>query len=167
MCPVLGKSSHVSPQGYLFGLLSAFLSALAAVYTEWVMKRNNDSLYWQNIQLYTFGVIFNGLGLTVNNLRSGTQPRKSEGSLPWPSTLSAVKQPLCVCAYDCRAVCAGFQEGIWLTNMFHGYNLITFAVVANLAFSGLLVSWVMKFADSIMKVALPLCLAITLLHSSP
>lgn len=34
-------------QGYLFGLLSAFLSALAAVYTEWVMKRNNDSLYWQ------------------------------------------------------------------------------------------------------------------------
>lgn len=34
-------------QGYLFGLLSAVLSALAAVYTEWVMKRNNDSLYWQ------------------------------------------------------------------------------------------------------------------------
>ena len=34
-------------QGYLFGLLSASLSALAAVYTEWVMKRNNDSLYWQ------------------------------------------------------------------------------------------------------------------------
>ncbi len=95
-------------QGYLFGLLSAMLSALAAVYTEWVMKRNNDSLYWQvthsqderrshavtcslhalsrsctvllrvctpcacyilqlvnaqNIQLYGFGVIFNGLGL--------------------------------------------------------------------------------------------------------
>lgn len=37
----------MQPQGYLFGLLSAFLSALAAVYTEWVMKRNNDSLYWQ------------------------------------------------------------------------------------------------------------------------
>ena len=62
------------------------------------------------------------------------------------------------------AVCAGFQEGIWLTNIFHGYNLITFAVVVNLAFSGLLVSWVMKFADSIMKVALPLCLAIALLY---
>ena len=34
-------------QGYLFGLLSALLSAVAAVYTEWVMKSNNDSLYWQ------------------------------------------------------------------------------------------------------------------------
>lgn len=58
-------------QGYLFGLLSAFLSALAAVYTEWVMKRNNDSLYWQNIQLYSFGILFNGLGLVVNNFREG------------------------------------------------------------------------------------------------
>lgn len=39
--------SYTPLQGYLFGLLSAFLSAFAAVYTEWIMKRNNDSLYWQ------------------------------------------------------------------------------------------------------------------------
>lgn len=37
-------------------------------------------------------------------------------------------------------------------NIFRGYNVMTLLVVANLAFSGLLVSWVMKFADSIMKV---------------
>ncbi len=55
----------------MFGVLSAFLSALAAVYTEWVMKRNNDSLYWQNMQLYTFGVAFNAFGLIVGDLRSG------------------------------------------------------------------------------------------------
>ena len=61
-------------QGYLYGILSAFLSALAAVYTEWVMKRNNDSLYWQNIQLYSFGIVFNGLGLTLNDFRSGMDP---------------------------------------------------------------------------------------------
>ena len=30
--------------------------------------------------------------------------------------------------------------------------MVTLLVVANMAFSGLLVSWVMKFADSIMKV---------------
>jgi UDP-sugar transporter A1/2/3 len=58
-------------QGYMFGVLSAFLSALAAVYTEWVMKRNNDSLYWQNMQLYTFGVAFNAFGLIVGDLRAG------------------------------------------------------------------------------------------------
>ena len=39
-------------QGYMLGILSACLSALAGVYTEYLMK-NNDSLYWQNVQLYT------------------------------------------------------------------------------------------------------------------
>ena len=64
-------------QGYALGTLSAFLSALAAVYTEWVMKRTSDSLYWQNMQLYSFGVVFNALGLTIGDVRSGT------GLLSW------------------------------------------------------------------------------------
>jgi drug/metabolite transporter (DMT)-like permease len=38
--------------GYLLGILSACLSALAGVYTEYLMKKNQDSLYWQNMQLY-------------------------------------------------------------------------------------------------------------------
>ncbi|KAA8520922.1 hypothetical protein F0562_011595 [Nyssa sinensis] len=46
-------------QGYMLGILSACLSASAGVYTEFLMKKNNDSLYWLNVQLYTFGVIFN------------------------------------------------------------------------------------------------------------
>jgi UDP-sugar transporter A1/2/3 len=68
---------HVLPaavQGYLFGVLSAFLSAIAAVYTEWVMKRNLDSLYWQNMQLYSFGVAFNALGLTLGDVQQGEGP---------------------------------------------------------------------------------------------
>ncbi|KAK9845405.1 hypothetical protein WJX81_005725 [Elliptochloris bilobata] len=112
-----GNSLFTAPiQGYALGVLSAFLSALAAVYTEWVMKRTSDSLYWQNMQLYSFGVLFNALGLTIGDVR------------------------------------AGFVGGVWLTSLVHGYNWVTVLVVANLAFSGLLVSWVMKFADSIMKV---------------
>ncbi len=47
---------------------------------------------------------------------------------------------------------AGFGGGIWLFTLFKGYDWVTVLVVANLAFSGLLVSWVMKFADSILKV---------------
>ncbi|KAB1212568.1 hypothetical protein CJ030_MR5G023512 [Morella rubra] len=39
-------------QGYMLGILSACLLALAGVYTEFLMKKNNDSLYWQNVQLY-------------------------------------------------------------------------------------------------------------------
>ena len=60
-------------QGYLFGVLSALLSALAAVYTEWVMKRNNDSLYGQNMQLYAWGILFNGIGLTISDSRKDFQ----------------------------------------------------------------------------------------------
>lgn len=58
-------------QGYLFGLLSALLSAVAAVYTEWVMKSNSDSLYWQNCLLYGFGVAFNGAGLVLKGAEGG------------------------------------------------------------------------------------------------
>ena len=34
-------------QGYALGLVSAMLSATAGVYTEFIMKQNDDSLYWQ------------------------------------------------------------------------------------------------------------------------
>ncbi len=57
-------------QGYLFGLLSASLSGFAAVYTEYIMKKNNDSLYWQNAQLYFFGVCFNFINLTYQDIHA-------------------------------------------------------------------------------------------------
>lgn len=50
-------------QGYVYGCVSALLSAVAAVYTEWVLKKNNDTLYWQNMLLYGFGAAFNFLNL--------------------------------------------------------------------------------------------------------
>jgi UDP-sugar transporter A1/2/3 len=43
----------------VYGVVSALLSAVAAVYTEWVLKKNNDTLYWQNMLLYGFGAVFN------------------------------------------------------------------------------------------------------------
>ena len=64
---------HPAHQGYLLGGLSAVLSAVAAIYTEWVMKRNNDSLHWQNTQLYSFGVVVNAFGLTVSDIYSGAK----------------------------------------------------------------------------------------------
>lgn len=64
----------------MFGVVSALLSALGAVYTEWVLKKNNDTLYWQNTLLYGFGALFNGINLyhrfTVGRgpARTGEQP---------------------------------------------------------------------------------------------
>ena len=117
-------------QGYLYSIASAFVSALAAIYTEWVMKRNSDSLYWQNMQLYSFGFILNGLGLIVSDLHHGHTGVSTLGAL------------------------------------FRGYNWVTFLLVVNLAFSGLLVSWIMKFADSIVKVfATSMAMLVTLVVS--
>lgn len=103
-------------QGYLLGILSACLSALAGVYTEYLMKKNNDSLYWQNVQLYAFGVLFNMIRLIMDD------------------------------------VSAGFEKGTWWQNLFDGYDFTTWLVVLNLASTGLLVSWLMKYADNIVKV---------------
>ncbi|KAB2608850.1 CMP-sialic acid transporter 1-like [Pyrus ussuriensis x Pyrus communis] len=103
-------------QGYMLGILSACMSALAGVYTEFLMKKNNDSLYWQNVQLYTFGVIFNIARLGFDDFRGE------------------------------------FENGPWWQRLFNGYSLTTWLVVLNLGSTGLLVSWLMKYADNIVKV---------------
>ncbi|KAM0978912.1 hypothetical protein ACFX15_014290 [Malus domestica] len=103
-------------QGYMLGILSACMSALAGVYTEFLMKKNNDSLYWQNVQLYTFGVIFNVARLGFDDFRGE------------------------------------FENGPWWQRLFNGYSLTTWLVVLNLGSTGLLVSWLMKYADNIVKV---------------
>ncbi|XP_057439632.1 CMP-sialic acid transporter 1 [Lotus japonicus] len=103
-------------QGYMLGVLSACLSALAGIYTEFLMKKNSDTLYWQNIQLYTFGTIFNLARLVVDDFRGG------------------------------------FENGPWWQRIFNGYTITTWLVVLNLGSTGLLVSWLMKYADNIVKV---------------
>ncbi|XBI11483.1 CMP-sialic acid transporter 1 [Aegilops tauschii subsp. strangulata] len=103
-------------QGYMLGILSACLSALAGVYTEYLMKKNSDSLYWQNVQLYTFGVIFNMGWLVYGDFK------------------------------------AGFEMGPWWQRLFNGYSITTWIVVFNLGSTGLLVSWLMKYSDNIVKV---------------
>lgn len=103
-------------QGYVLGILSACLSALAGVYTEYLMKKNDDSLYWQNVQLYTFGAIFNMARLLWDDFR------------------------------------LGYEKGPWWQRLLNGYTFVTWMVVLNLGSTGLLVSWLMKFADNIVKV---------------
>ncbi|GBG59137.1 hypothetical protein CBR_g32154 [Chara braunii] len=102
--------------GYMLGVLSAWLSAMAGVYTEFLMKKDNDALYWQNVQLYAFGVFFNGLRLTVDDLLQG------------------------------------FSQGFWWRRLTNGFTFITWVIVLNFSFAGLFVSWIMKYADTIVKV---------------
>lgn len=71
------------------------------------------------------------------------------------SLLCAVSPCRCTRASHCQCVAAVsgvLRGGGGLTHLTRGYSPVTWLVVANLGFTGLLVSWVMKFADSIMKV---------------
>lgn len=47
---------------------------------------------------------------------------------------------------------SGFERGPWWSRIFNGYSLTTWMVVLNLGSTGLLVSWLMKYADNIVKV---------------
>lgn len=127
-----GDKTFSAPwEGYALGLLSATLSATAGVYTEYIMKQNDDSLYWQNVQLYSFGVAFNAIALTVDDVNNR------------------------------------FAHGFWPHTMFNGYTVIVWCVVVNLAFTGLLVSWIMKFADTIVKVySTSMAMLVTMLISA-
>ncbi|KAJ4957010.1 hypothetical protein NE237_013793 [Protea cynaroides] len=117
-CGELSCNSFFSApiEGYMLGILSACLSALAGVYTEFLMKKSNDSLYWQNVQLYTFGAIFNMARLLLGDFKSE------------------------------------FEQGPWWQRLLNGYSFTTWLVVLNLGSTGLLVSWLMKYADNIVKV---------------
>lgn len=47
---------------------------------------------------------------------------------------------------------AGFELGPWWQRLFNGYSVTTWMVVFNLGSTGLLVSWLMKYSDNIVKV---------------
>jgi len=58
--------------GLLLSVASSLLSALGGIYSEKLLKgRASTSIHWQNIQLYIWGVLFNGLGTQILALDSG------------------------------------------------------------------------------------------------
>lgn len=54
-------------RGMLLSMVSCLLSAFGGIYSEKLLKdRAADSIHWQNIQLYSWGVFFNLLGVLAN-----------------------------------------------------------------------------------------------------
>ncbi|CAL6329245.1 unnamed protein product [Bathycoccus prasinos] len=121
--------------GYFLGIGDAVLSALGGVYVEFVFKKNiNDSIHWQNLQMYAFGLLFNSARLTYLDFRKfggwdddNDDSSGNEAVYAWPMTV------------------------------FSGHSFISMCVVANLAFGGLLVSHIIKNVDAIAKVFATAC----------
>ncbi|KAJ1639587.1 nucleotide-sugar transporter-domain-containing protein [Pavlovales sp. CCMP2436] len=66
---VEGRSSAL---GVLLSVLSCLLSAFGGIYSEKLLKdKPKDSIHWQNIQLYSWGIAFNLLGVAV---QKGSNP---------------------------------------------------------------------------------------------
>ncbi|KAF4321413.1 hypothetical protein BBO99_00004846 [Phytophthora kernoviae] len=58
-------SSHVV-LGLSLSLVSVTLSSCASVFAEWTLKRQSDCPFlWQSVQMYSFGTLFNAIGLLV------------------------------------------------------------------------------------------------------
>ncbi|KAG0290299.1 hypothetical protein BGZ96_006268 [Linnemannia gamsii] len=58
-----GLSLSISIQAFLLMVLFCSLSAAASVFSEYVMKERfaNESIHLQNMKLYMFGILFNGI----------------------------------------------------------------------------------------------------------
>lgn len=75
----IGSNTSNDSQSLVFGLSIALigltLSSCASVFAEWALKRQADCPFlWQSVQMYSFGVLFNALGLMLvdgNRLLSG------------------------------------------------------------------------------------------------
>ncbi|NXR08546.1 S35A4 protein, partial [Semnornis frantzii] len=74
-----GMQLHITLPGLLLLSLYCFISGLAAVYTEAILKTQTLPLSLQNLFLYAFGVLFNSLGY----LWSGAQGGFLQGFSPW------------------------------------------------------------------------------------
>mmetsp|Transcript_489 Transcript_489/g.1350 ORF Transcript_489/g.1350 Transcript_489/m.1350 type:complete len:352 (-) Transcript_489:47-1102(-) len=56
-----------SVSGLLLSVVACVLSAFGGIYSEKLLKNKpNDSIHWQNIQLYGWGVLFNLLGMVTH-----------------------------------------------------------------------------------------------------
>lgn len=63
--PAEGRSSLV---GAMLSVLSCVLSAFGGIYSEKLLKQKPaESIHWQNMQLYGWGIVFNVLGVLVHS----------------------------------------------------------------------------------------------------
>lgn len=94
--------------GYIMVLIQCTISAIASIYTEWLLKSSSQSIHLQNVQLYTYGTLFGLAALAA--------------------------------------------KGLTPVDLLMGWNAATYFSMGLLAFSGLAVSAVMKYADNLVKV---------------
>ncbi|KAG0250463.1 hypothetical protein DFQ27_009386, partial [Actinomortierella ambigua] len=123
-----GISLAISVQAFLLMILFCSLSAAAAVFSEYVMKDRfgDESIHLQNMKLYMFGILFNGITYLVSSPPAATATGAG------------------------TAAGGGSVEGDG--GFFSDMALIHLFVVMAYASLGLVTSAIIKFSGSITKV---------------
>lgn len=146
------------------------------------MKRNDDTIHWQNVQMYMFGLMFNVVRLTGEDIVAGlTQWEGGWGGAGAGGVGSGVAgvwdwgegggggahgHGVGVGAFgiDGEGMHGGHRGGggggrgsggvtpLWFVRVFEGHGVLSTLVVLNLACAGLLISYVLKHVDAIAKV---------------
>lgn len=76
-----GRSSAL---GVLLSVLSCVLSAFGGIYSEKLLKEKpRDSIHWQNIQLYSWGIAFNLVGVLSHSGTAALGPGFFDGFRGW------------------------------------------------------------------------------------
>ena len=105
--------------GYVLVFINIMAAGAGGVFSEKLLKgitkktsagTTENSIHWQNIQLYIFGFAFGLISLYMAD-----------------------------------------DENISLSNIFRGFNSFAYATVASLATCGLLVSFILKYLDNVIK----------------
>ncbi|KAF9921551.1 hypothetical protein FBU30_008386 [Linnemannia zychae] len=121
-----GLSLSISIQAFLLMVLFCSLSAAASVFSEYVMKERfaNESIHLQNMKLYMFGILFNGMTYILTPPALPQAPAAGAPPTPPPP--------------------AG--------GLFSDMEFLHFTIVLAYASLGLVTSAIIKFSGSITKV---------------
>lgn len=115
-------STVVDIRGYMSAMVCVCLSAIIGVFTEKFMKSEQCSIHWQNFQLYIWGVFSNIIVLIWSSTMTMTATPKEDTAAPTSPGLSM-----------------------------EGFNFAAWCAVVSLSLTGLAVSFLLRFADSIVK----------------
>jgi len=83
-CSAVAGGARSSMLGVLLSIVSCVLSAFGGIYSEKLLKdRPADSIHWQNVQLYVWGIVFNVLAALLHSGRSALGERFFVGFRGW------------------------------------------------------------------------------------
>lgn len=126
-----GLSFLHKPVGFALVVAASTLSALGDVYIEYLLKRQmKQSVHFQNMQLYFFGIIANFIALlSMSSLQH--------------STLQPAVSP-----YNPSQMPSFFNYRVWTS----GFGFFPALIVIVNSITGLCVAFMLKFANNLLKI---------------